>query len=267
MKKEQVQKIAVITGGASGIGKGIADQCRAGGYKVIVISLEDLPQDDGTYFKCDITNEQKVKEVIETIAKEQGKIDVLVNCAGFGMSGALELSDSAVARKMMDVNFWGAFYCFKYAVPFMPRGSKIINIGSVCALFVPPWRGFYAATKSAVQSLSYGMRMELAHLGIDVCCVNPGEVKTNFTKSRVKNFQTNERYGKRIENATLKVDAGEDHRMTPEFVAKKIYKQIKKKKCRHMIIISKKYTALNILVGLFGMGFVLNMATKIFSKE
>lgn len=259
-------KIAVITGGTSGIGKAIAGECTAQGYTTVLLAL-DNPQGLPNFISCDVSDEAKVKAVMEEIAKQHGKIDVLVNCAGFGMSGALELSDTQVARKMMDVNFWGTYYCFKNAVKFMPRGSKIINIGSVTAMFVPPWRGFYAATKSAVQSLSFGMRMELKHLGIDVCCVNPGEVKTNFTKSRVKNFETNERYGNRIKNATEKVDAGEEHRMTPEKVGKIIFKQIKKRKMKHMIIISGKYKLLNCAVGILGQAPVLYFAQKVFSKD
>jgi short-subunit dehydrogenase len=89
--------------------------------------------------------------------------------------------------------------------------------------------------------LSYSWRMECEPFGVNICCVCPGDVKTEFTKNRVKNFATNERYGSRIKTATEKFDSKQDKRMEPITVAKKIFKYSLKRKPKPMIIIGAKY--------------------------
>ena len=103
-------------------------------------------------------------------------------------------------------------------------------MSSAMALFPVPFRSIYGAIKSAVLNFSFSLKMELKPLGIDVCAICPGDIKTNFTKNRVKNFETSERYGNRLQSATEKSDSREEKRIPSEICAKKMFNIINKKK-------------------------------------
>jgi len=143
----------------------------------------------------------------------------------------------------MNVNFMGAFLCYKYALPLMKSGAKIINISSVCALFPIPYRGFYCASKSALSSISLSAYMELKNSKISVVTICPGQTKSNFEKNRIKNMATNERYADTIESTAKALAKTEDNnsRMSTDYVAKIILKQSYKKNPKPMKIIGFKY--------------------------
>jgi short-subunit dehydrogenase len=256
-------KIIVITGATSGIGKTTRELFEQRGDTVCSLARHD----DGkskNFYACDVSNEENVKTVFEEIGKKFGKIDILINNAGFGISGALELINSEQIKNLYDVNLFGTIYCYKYGLKYMSSGGKIVNISSACALFPLPYRGYYCSSKSAVSMLSNCMRMECKPLGIDVVAVCPGDVKTNFTKNRVKNFETNERYGDRIKNATQGIDGREDKRMKPDCVAKAIVKICDKKKTKPYYIVGAKYKVLNFVMRFFPLATLLNSTEKLF---
>lgn len=259
-----MNKIIIITGGNSGIGKCTADMFRSKGETVISVSRnidEDYP--DYSYV-CDVSNEEEVKNTINLIGEKYGKIDVLVNNAGYGVSGALELVPTETFKGIMDVNVMGIYFCSKYALPYMSKGAKIINISSALGIWSVPFRGMYCVSKAAALSFSYSQRLELCEAGIDVCAICPGDVKSNFCKNRVKNFDTNERYGNRINKAVGFVDKHESKRMHPSKVAKQILKQTYKKKSKPMKIVSFKYNVCHFLLRFFPTSFQLFMINKIF---
>lgn len=240
VKKTNKPRIVVITGGTSGIGKGMAEMFREYGDTVCVLARSCDPTVENN-FVCDVSDDGAVKKAFGAIAQRYGKIDILINNAGFGISGAMELLPKEGTQKNMDVNFFGSLYCAQEALHFMTRGAKIINISSACALFALPFRAMYCASKAAVNMLSYGLRMELYESGIDVCCVCPGDIKTEFTANRVKEHNTNERYGDRIKNAAEKIDTRQDKRMDPSVAVKRIWKLSKKKRTKPLVIIGGKY--------------------------
>ena len=257
-----MNKVVVITGAESGIGKQVANFFRNNGNIVYSLDLEFKKQEN--YYKCDVSNENDVKNAIEDIGLKHRKIDVVINCAGYGVSGALELIDTKKMENIFDVNTKGIFLINKYAIKFMGKGSTIINIASACALFPLPYRGLYCASKSAVNMLSHCYQMELKPLGINVCSVCPGDTKTNFTKNRVKVFDTNERYKNRIANAAYSIDKNEHKRMSAEKVAKKIFKIASKKKTKPMIIISNKMRFLYFIYKLVPLSLFLKFTEKFF---
>ena len=126
----------------------------------------------------------------------------------------------------------------------MPQNSVIVNIASACALFALPYRAFYCASKSAVDIYTKCLSMELANAKINCISICPGDVKTNFSKNRVKVFETNERYGERIAKSIAKVEGNQEKRMSPVFVANRIVKIAGKKHPRPMYIIGAKYKLL-----------------------
>ena len=221
----------LITGASSGIGKQLKKIFEEKGDKVIDLSLNgEVP--------CDITDNQSIDAFFEKIKDE--KLDILINCAGQGLSGAVELVNEKEIRRQFDINFFGLVEVTKHALPMMKEKSKIINISSTCALFPLPFRAYYCASKAAVSMITDGLRMELKNTKIQVAAICPGEVKTNFTKNRVKQFETNERYGDSVKNSTLHVDSHEDKRMSVEYAAGKMAKFIERKKLKPQVIIGKQ---------------------------
>lgn len=233
----------VITGGTSGIGKACQEYFTKKGDCVIILARKN-PDNMENFYACDVTQEEEVKKVFKQINEKFGQIDVLINNAGYGLSGAVELVANEEAKRLFDVNLFGIVNCTKACLPFMQKGGKIINMSSVCALFPLQFRAYYCASKSAVNQLTFSQAMECKPFGITVCAVCPGDVKTNFTQNRVKVFDTNERYGDRIKNCAEKIDSKNDKRMDPIVVAKATYKFSLKKKPKPFIIVGGKYKLL-----------------------
>ena len=206
---------------------------------------------------------KEIQKAFALVSEKFGEVDILVNNAGYGVSGATELVSESECRKIFDVNFFGSLFCMQEALPMMKSGSKIVNISSACAIFALPFRTLYCASKAATSMLSHSIRLELKNSGIEVFAICPGDIKTNFTKNRVKNFQTNIRYGDRIEKATNKIDSREDKRMTLDFASSKIFKIIMKKKHKAQYIIGGKYKALYFAQKIFPINLVLNATNKL----
>ena len=253
-------KIVVITGGTSGIGLVLKNLFEQNGDTVITFSLEDTGAHN--HYQGSIDHEIKVRQVFNDIREKYGHIDVLINGAGIGMSGITELADMEEIKRVMDVNFYGTLYTIRSALPIMSAGSKIINMSSAMALFPVPYRSIYGAAKAAVLNLSMSLRMELKPLGIDVIAICPGNTKTNFTKNRIKNFVTNDRYGDRLEIATLASDANEDKRMTAKDVGEKIFALINKPKSKPFYIIGTKYKFLHFLTRFTPKSLLINQTEK-----
>jgi len=236
-----MNKIVVITGADMGIGKCTADMFRSKGDIVLCLSLA-LDEDYKEFsYVCDVANEENVKQVMEQIKEKYGHIDVLVNNAGFGVNGALELLPTGVVQKANAVNVEGVYMVTKYALPLMGKGGKIFNMSSISGITPAPFRGLYHFTKSAVYMMSLCQRMELNQAGIDVTAICPGQAKTTFVKNRVKIYDTNERYGNRISGALDKCGKDDTRkRMPPEKIANVIVKQSYKKHSKPAIVVGAK---------------------------
>lgn len=254
------KRTIVITGASSGIGKGLREIFEKKGDKVIDISL------DGRDYKCDVSNEKQLKEVFDDIYLNFGEIDILITCAGYGVSGAVELLDEKVAKKQFDVNFFGTAFACKYAIPMMKRESKIVIIASATAIFPLPFKTYYCSSKSAVDSFAQCLRMELSKTKIDVTSICPGDIRTNFTENRIKKYDTNERYGKAIELSTKPTEKTEKRRMSPEYAVNKIMKIIEKRKFKPQYIIGNQYHIFYAFKRLTTTKFLNNCINKIFYK-
>ncbi len=222
----------LLTGGTSGIGKGLKEYFENKGDKVFNLSLSSPD------YPCDITSAEQLEKTFEKLQNIQ--FDILINCAGRGLSGTVELTSEEDVRAQFELNFFALLRVIKNALPLMKQKSKIINISSTCAIFPLPFRSYYCASKAAVNMITDGLRMELKKTGIQVAAICPGEVKTNFTKNRVKDFETNSRYGDSVKKSTEYVDSHEDKRMSVESAVKKMAKFIERKKLKPMTIIGKQ---------------------------
>lgn len=213
-------KTVVITGGSGGIGLCLCRAFCARGDKVYSLSRTQNPENPAVYIHADLEEEESVKEAFLRIGAQEKGIDLLVNNAGFGISGAIEFTQVAEAERQFQVNFFGMLRCIQAALPLLrERRGRIINISSAAAIFSIPFQAFYSASKSAVNSMTLALRNEVKPFGISVCAVMPGDVKTGFTEKRRKNHAGNELYGGVIDASVAVMERDEQNGMTPEYIA------------------------------------------------
>ncbi|HQC54304.1 MAG TPA: SDR family NAD(P)-dependent oxidoreductase [Clostridia bacterium] len=242
-----MKKVAVITGASTGIGNITGKKLLDSGW--IVYNLARRQADGFKNIKTDVSIKLDVDKAITQIIKEEGHIDVLVNNAGYGISGAIENTDIESAKRQFDVNFFGSIYVAQAVIPYMRdygRG-KIINISSMAAEFPIPFQAFYSASKAAISSFSASLGMEVKPFNIKVTSVLPGDIKTEFTAKRVKNITDSEQYGVRIDKAVSKMEKDEQSGKAPETIAKVILKVIKKKNPSPYIVVGWDYKLLSLL--------------------
>ena len=255
------KRIVVITGGSSGLGLGLLKHFEEVGDIVIDISRT------GRDYQCDVSDSTKLKKVFEDIGLKYGGIDILITCAGYGITGAVELLKEEDAKKEFDVNFFGTANTCKYAIPKMKKESKIILIASIAGLFPIPFKAYYCSSKAAVDSFAQCLRMELSQTGIQVTSICPGDIKTNFTKNRVKIYDTNERYGQSIRLSTDPTAKSEGRRMNPERALKWLCKICEKKKLKPRYIVGTQQLWFNVARKMLPKSAMIALTTKIFYKK
>ncbi len=231
-------KIAIITGGSSGIGKCLAKELLRDGYKVLIIgktkakvlsALDELRKisNNCSGFVCDITDEKRVKYLVNEIAKENHKIDLLVNNAGFSYYKEFaELSEEEI-KEIVNTNLLGTMYFCKFVIPFMEKQGHghIVNVASVAGRIGFPKLSVYCAAKFGVVGFSESLYYEMKKKNINVTLVCPGAVDTDFYRDEsFKRFPHTERH-KKV--------------MSPEYVAKEIKKAIDEK--RFEVILPKLF--------------------------
>ena len=181
-------KIAIVTGGASGIGLATARRFAAAGAKVVIANRSDasaLAEGFGAaYLPVDVAEESQVKALVAEVVRRHGRIDILVNSAGLidDMLPILEVSAEAM-RRHFEVNSMGVWATMRHAAPHMAGGS-IINVSSVAALLGVATYAAYSASKAAVVSLTQTAAVELADKGIRVNCVCPGSIDTPMLRQQ-----------------------------------------------------------------------------------
>ncbi|WP_369274940.1 SDR family NAD(P)-dependent oxidoreductase [Streptomyces sp. R11] len=172
---------ALVTGGASGIGRATAELLAARGAQVAVLDLEPSSVDKPLLaFRADVTDDASVREAVTAAVAALGGLDVLVNNAGIGAQGTVEDNDDAEWHRVYDVNVVGAVRVARAALPELRESSHaaIVNTCSIAATAGLPQRALYSATKGAVYSLTLAMAADHVREGIRVNCVNPGTVDT-----------------------------------------------------------------------------------------
>lgn len=193
-------RVILITGCSSGIGRSSAELLAARGHIVYATarrpeSVEELRAwGDGIEGRAfadllDVTQPQTIPPVVERIIAEQGRIDVLVNNAGYGQPGAIEDLTREQWLAQFDANVFGLAETTRAVLPHMRarRSGRIVNISSVVAHLVTPLMGAYGASKHAVEGLSAALRMELAPWSVDVVLIEPGPIRTAFQANVDKN--------------------------------------------------------------------------------
>ncbi len=182
-----MKKVILITGASSGMGKVFAQDLTKEGHIVYGAArrtdlLNDLSRQGIQTIVLDVTNDESMKSCVQTILEKEGRIDVLVNNAGYGSYGTIEEVSMEEAKRQLDVNVFGLARMTQLVLPGMrkQRSGTIINISSIGGKIATPFGAWYHASKFAVEGMSDSLRLEVAPFGIDVVVIEPGGVKSEW---------------------------------------------------------------------------------------
>lgn len=258
--KTKRPKVVIISGASSGIGKELCELYRSAGNIVVGLSRH---ADGDDHLDVDVTDYKRTQAAVDLIARTYGHIDTVIANAGAGLSGATELLPLVDIEYQTALNFTGALNLVRCALKHMRSGGNAVFISSACALFALPFRAIYCASKAAVNMAAFGLYMELKAHGIRVSSICPGDIRTGFTKNRVKRNDGGDRYGDRPAASARKIDGREHKRMALKPAAQKIYK-CALKSSKPLYIIGFKYKVLNFLRHILPQKLFLDITAKIF---
>jgi NAD(P)-dependent dehydrogenase (short-subunit alcohol dehydrogenase family) len=184
------KKVWFITGSSAGIGRELAETALEKGYRVAATArrpevLRDLTEkypETALAVKLDVTNREDVRAAVANTLEKFGRIDVVVNNAGYGLVGALEEPGDEQIREQFETNVFGVLNVLRGTLPVLreQKSGHVINVSSGLGFFAYPSYGYYSATKFAVQGLSEALAQETAALGIKVTIAEPGGTRTDF---------------------------------------------------------------------------------------
>jgi len=189
-------KVAIVTGASSGIGAATARALHGAGYIVYAAArrtdrMSALAADGARTLAMDLTVDESMTAGIEQVMTEAGRIDVLVNNAGYGSFGSLEEVSLSEARHQFEVNVFGPARLIQLVLPAMraARSGRIVNVSSIGGKIYEPLAGWYHATKFALEGLSDSLRVELRPFGIDVVVIEPGAIKSEWSGIAAANLR------------------------------------------------------------------------------
>ena len=238
------KRVALVTGGSSGIGERTAIRLLEAGFEVYAVArrvdrMQALADTGVQVFSMDLTDDQSMTSGIHRIMTEAGRIDMLVNNAGYGSYGAVEEVPIEEARRQFEVNVFGLARLTQLVTPGMreraadplAQRSRIVNISSIGGKFYEPMGAWYHATKFAVEGFSDSLRIELAPFGIDVVLIEPGPIRTEWGEIAQQNLAETSRGGVYEHQAEQvgRMLARADRRMlggSPDAVARKVVRAV-----------------------------------------
>ncbi|MBQ4821992.1 SDR family oxidoreductase [Aquimarina sp. MMG016] len=232
MNTDQNSKVVLITGGSSGLGKSIGTYLTEKDYIVYGTSRNPSKFKEFKPFELlqlDVADKQSIQSAVETIHNKHGRLDVLINNAGAGITGPIEEIPEEEIIKNFTTNYFGAIQVTKAVLPGMREQNSglVINVTSIAGYMGLPFRGIYSASKAALESTTEAWRMELKDFNIKMTSVAPGAFATNIAAGRfhapvIEGSPYEEKYGMTLESINEDVDSGKD----PLDLAKKIHNVI-----------------------------------------
>ncbi len=235
-----MKKVVIITGASSGIGEACAYEFASNGYNIVIAArneakLELVKQHciamgaDVILIKCDVSNEDDCKNLICQAVKKFNTVDVLINNAGISMRSLFSDLNLSVLKQVMDINFWGAVYCSKYALPhILNQKGSIISVSSIAGIKGLPGRTGYSASKFALHGFMEALRIENLKTGLHVGIICPG-----YTASNIRKMALNKEG-----NSQAETPLDESKLMPAKTVASYILKMVQKK--QNNIILTPK---------------------------
>lgn len=224
------RRVVLITGASSGIGKASAQYLHQKGYRVYGTSRYAMKLSAADFVSSaqfeligmDMTSESSISQTVETIIAREGRLDVVVNNAGYGLAGAIEDTQISEAQSLMETNFFGVMRVCRAVLPLMREqgAGYLINISSIAGLTAIPFQALYSASKFAIEGFSEALRMEVQPYGIKVVLIEPGDFQTEFTARRLKTVaaQSETAYTQRLAKALAVMESDEQQGLKPELV-------------------------------------------------
>ncbi len=246
-------RVILVVGASSGIGAAIASHLSTCGY--IVYGTSRKPFSGDTPFIpliLDVNDKNSIDNAICFILKAHHAIDVLINCAGWGIGGPIELSEEKDIRQIMETNFFGVDRLVRAVLPVMreKRRGLILNTSSIGGLMGLPCQGFYSASKFALEGYSEALYLELKPFDIDVVLLEPGDFNTSFNGNRHWTPKLNEKspYWGKSQLVKSKIDNDENFGRHPHILAVKVEKILKTKNPRFRYVIAIPVQKLSVYV-------------------
>lgn len=222
--------VVLVTGASSGIGRATAELLAQNGFKVYGTSRnpEAAKREDRLFemIKLDVCHEDSVREAVDYVIYRAGRLDILINNAGYGLAGAVEDTSMGEVYRQLDTNFFGVLRMCRHAIPIMRKQGNglIINISSVAGQISIPFQSMYSASKYALEAVTEAMRIEVKPFGIKAVLVEPGDTKTGFKRVLAKESVLDSPYKERFERSIKAMEQSEASGPSPEKVAKTILK-------------------------------------------
>ena len=236
-RKADEAKVVLVTGASSGIGRACADLLARSGFTVYGTSrstAEGETEGGWTSFPIDVRDEASVLRGVDRVLAQEGRLDALVNSAGYGIGGAVEDTTVHEARDLFETNFFGALRVCQAVLPHLRTqgAGTIVNVSSIGGRIALPFQGLYSASKFALEGLTEALRMEVKPLGIRVVLVEPGDTRTPFTAHRRRMTATGDAYLGRYKRALDRAERDEAAGIRPEAVARLVLRVLRRRSPR-----------------------------------
>lgn len=270
MKNKLYGKVAVITGASRGIGYAIACALNERGVICYDISRTSTTHKEiKKSYSADVNDYDKIVDILNEIEKEEGKIDIFINNAGFGIAGVVESAKKENIYKQIDTNLSAVVALSSLAVKYLKQSKgRLINISSVGGVMPLPYQATYSATKAGVEIFSRALANEVKQYGIKVATILPGDTKTGFTAARVvDNEGLDEKARKDAEKSLAKIADDEERGMGPEKVAAVAVKVLKRKNPPLRVTVGVGYKILVFLQRIVGTKFLNFILRKLYIKK
>ena len=240
----------MVTGASMGIGRACAERLDRAGWNVIGASRRGTSSGAWHSLTMDVDDDSSVAQGIASVVHDHGRLDALVTCAGWGLAGAAEQTSTEVAKAQLETNFWGTVRCVHDVLPTFREqgGGRIVMIGSIGGVIGLPFQAFYSASKFALEGYAEALAYEVAPYNVHVTLVEPGNFKTDFTKSRrMVNVPSTDPYAAARDRAISKMERDELNGADPASVAVTVERVLNAKRAPRRVSAGK----MNERAGLF----------------
>lgn len=252
MPKNRYGKYVLITGASSGIGKAAAELFAENGYCVYALSRRGSGETKSTgsgsitSVRADVTDNASLAKAFEEIKE----LNMVIHCAGMGVSGSAECTPDEAARAQMETNYFGVLNVNRFALPLLRKNKEsLVMITSSVAGFIPiPFQSHYSSSKYALEAYGEALRMEAGVYGVRVCLVEPGDTKTGFTANRTHNEPPSSPYLEKCTKAVQKMEKDEQNGASPLSVAKVFLKQASRKNPKARVAVGFIYKVFAFLI-------------------
>jgi NAD(P)-dependent dehydrogenase (short-subunit alcohol dehydrogenase family) len=227
-------RVIIVTGASAGIGLACADRLAEAGWAVFGASRRGTSSAGWTPVVMDVDSDSSVRDGVAGVLEREGRIDAVVACAGWGLSGPVENTPIEDAKQQLETNFWGAVRLVATVLPTMREqgAGRIILVGSLGGLIALPFQAFYSASKYAMEGYGEALAYEVAPFGIEVTIVEPGNIKTDFTSNRrdVPTPGASDPYREATEKAISLMERDEQAGAPADVVARTVEKALNARK-------------------------------------